>query len=593
MRLERDADETELFVRGFFSSRKERVDALQKKLNECRRTMTHAFLIDVKEDTVTLLKAVDAIWTQELTKEERERLEKLVGPEGSQFKGKTRCLPDTRTKVLEGIDSWIHDNGKCSRLFWLHGVAGCGKSAVAASACHMLGSKLSGSFFCKRDQDARRNPVRLVWSIAFALSKLNPSFRNALLSELRDPEVFVSMDLASQFERVLAIPLKSTEPTGASAPMVVVIDALDECEDNDDVAHRLSEITRLAPWLLLLVTSRSMPGIAHAFAELGDVETDMDLYSFDAIDDIRALILKELEPGGQLWDVKEIVAGRIDEFANGSQGLFIWIKIVIKFIAENDDTKIEVLQKLLASSFYANAEGALDELYRTVITVASERSARKETVKWILALVLSTSRTSPLSVRAIHALLPPWISIPLTAFENILKRMSAIFIISKDGVIVVHTSVLDFIGNAMRIREEYFLPLGEVENSMALGCFEIMKNGTRNALRQLDCPPSGLRFNMCGFETSHLENSQVLDLDKRVAENVSAELQYSCIYWFDHLAYILGESSPSDGETVSLISDFFESTFSLLWLEALSVIGMMSAAPEILRHVQASRSPVS
>ena len=406
--------------------------------------------------------------------------------------------------------------------------------------------------------------------------------------------MFDNTDLATQFERVISRPLKAAPPMVVSSSVVVVIDALDECDDHDAVARHLSLIMKHVSCLLFIVTSRHLPGIAHELSKQSVFLEKRDLHSYSALHDIRALIMKELERDGQLWDIKEFLIGQVEVLVRASQGLFIWIKTIIKFIAENDDAKVDVLEKLLASSSHADAESALDELYRTVIEIASEKLNRRKTVKVILAIVLSSSRTSSLSPRALHAFLPPSISIPYRTFEYILNRLGAIFIISDDGVTVVHTSVLDFISNEMRIGEDFFMPLEKVERSMAAGCFEIMKNGTRNAKRQMQQSPSGLRFNICGLETSCSANGEVSGLDKRVAQHVSKELQYSCVHWFAHLGRARGGlSSPCGKDIATLLSAFLESTQSLFWLETLGLLGAFPVGREVLIGIQASTLPVS
>jgi adenylylsulfate kinase-like enzyme len=44
-----------------------------------------------------------------------------------------RCLPNTRTELLENITKWANDNGG-KPIFWLSGMAGTGKSTIAAMA---------------------------------------------------------------------------------------------------------------------------------------------------------------------------------------------------------------------------------------------------------------------------------------------------------------------------------------------------------------------------------------------------------------------------------------------------------------------------
>lgn len=556
-------------------------------------------LTEIKAGVGALNTAVSTIQGQESTKEEQALLATLVPPEASLFIGKPACLPGTRETVVDEIRAWVHDSRRLSRLFWLYGVAGCGKSTVAATVCARLEAILAGSFFCKRDHDDRRNPVRLIRSIAFFLAKTNSSFRKALIRELSDPEASVNVDLTSQFEQFVAKPLRALGPSIVSDPAVIVIDALDECEDSEEVSRLLSIAVQLGSWLHLIVTSRSLPGIARSFSKLGSLIKEHDLFTDTAFEDIRKLIQKELEEGGRLGDIKEFIECRIGVLLNKTQGLFIWIETVIRFIATLGETKLDVVDDLLGSESHAQAEGALDDLYRAVIQTASEETQSRSTVKMIIALVRATSMTSPLTAEGLHAFLPSHLNIAFRTFEDILGRMSAVFILSAEGIVVAHTSMLDFIGNEDRCGKECFTPLDEVERIMATGCFEIMDRGTRNARRQMNRPPSGLRFNMCGFDTSYLPNSEVQDSHERIAGNISAELHYSCLRWMDHLRSFLGEcSSPGlqaelELDLVNMLAGFLETRRSLFWLELLSLTGNLANGRQILISIMLqSKSPV-
>ena len=77
-------------------------------------------------------------------------------------------------------------------------------------------------------------------------------------------------------------------------------------------------------------------------------------------------------------------------------------------------------------------------------------------------------------------------TITFSTFELTLRRLGAIFIIHEDGVVVIHTSVLDFIGDKEQCGEKMYESPEEFEWDMTSGCFEIMAQGTRNAKRQMD-----------------------------------------------------------------------------------------------------------
>ena len=192
---------------------------MRRQLNKHKTVITQAFILEIKGDVGEIKRSVNAAEAREtmreareMTKEERELLASLTPPDASLFTGKPSCLPGTRESVLAKIHAWVHDTSTGSRFFLLHGKAGCGKSTVAASICSSLADRLAGSFFCKRDQVDRRNPVKLVWSLSFFIAHADPSFRGALLNELRKPDVFVNKDLVSQFGRLIAKPMEVARP---------------------------------------------------------------------------------------------------------------------------------------------------------------------------------------------------------------------------------------------------------------------------------------------------------------------------------------------------------------------------------------------
>ncbi|KAJ7910301.1 hypothetical protein B0H13DRAFT_1472512, partial [Mycena leptocephala] len=46
-----------------------------------------------------------------------------------------RCHPETRTSMLQELNAWSSQHNPETRILWLHGPAGAGKSAIAQSFC--------------------------------------------------------------------------------------------------------------------------------------------------------------------------------------------------------------------------------------------------------------------------------------------------------------------------------------------------------------------------------------------------------------------------------------------------------------------------
>jgi len=84
---------------------------------------------------------------------------------------------------------------------------------------------------------------------------------------------------------------------------------------------------------------------------------------------------------------------------------------------------------------------------------------------------------------------------------------------------------------------------------MALSCLQVMR--------------TGLRFNICQLETSHIRNVDVPDLASRIEKFIPAHLSYSCRFWSDHL-----QTVKFDVEVMESVKDFLRNGL-LYWLEVL------------------------
>ena len=66
------------------------------------------------------------------------------------------CMTGTRREILSDLENWLNDD-QDKRVFWLNGLAGTGKSAIAQTFAEtsFVSGKLGASFFCSRDFENR------------------------------------------------------------------------------------------------------------------------------------------------------------------------------------------------------------------------------------------------------------------------------------------------------------------------------------------------------------------------------------------------------------------------------------------------------
>jgi len=91
-----------------------------------------------------------------------------------------------------------------------------------------------------------------------------------------------------------------------------------------------------------------------------------------------------------------------------------------------------------------------------------------------------------------------------------------------------------------------------------------------------------LRFNICGLKDSRLANAEIEDLPSRIIENISDSLQYSSLYWSNHLCSTPDNHDPRVWDS---LKEFFEGPCPLFWIKVLSIMGMVPIGTPSIRSV--------
>ncbi|KAG8700709.1 hypothetical protein FRC09_005805, partial [Ceratobasidium sp. 395] len=157
------------------------------------------------------------------------------------------CMHNTRVAVLQELRDWVH-YGRSQNILWLNGTAGTGKTTIAYSLCELLenSGRLSANFFCSRIHPSCREVKQIVPSIVHQLALQSRPFRCALSHALsQDPGVF-ERPVDEQSEILMYIPLQKVAHTFNADP-VIVIDALDQCNDIEAIYRTLDAILKHAP----------------------------------------------------------------------------------------------------------------------------------------------------------------------------------------------------------------------------------------------------------------------------------------------------------------------------------------------------------
>src|SRR4051794_24099533 len=146
--------------------------------------------------------------------------------------GESGCLGETRVDLLRDVNGWMKSEDS-PWMFVLQGLAGTGKSTIAHTVCKMAEKHgwLGASFFFSRNEASSSNPFLVFPTIAYQLARQYPDYERCLNAILKkDPDV-VGLNLEVQLEKLVIEPFHMAADGMGSSPVVVVIDALDECSN--------------------------------------------------------------------------------------------------------------------------------------------------------------------------------------------------------------------------------------------------------------------------------------------------------------------------------------------------------------------------
>ena len=87
-----------------------------------------------------------------------------------------------REWLTTAVEKWRTDATRDSRLFWIVGAPGVGKSAFVAQLTHFGPERVVAAQFCEWDKPDHRNANRVVRSLAFQLATRFPDYRKLLLT---------------------------------------------------------------------------------------------------------------------------------------------------------------------------------------------------------------------------------------------------------------------------------------------------------------------------------------------------------------------------------------------------------------------------
>ena len=457
-------------------------------------------------------------------------------------------------------------------MFWLNGLAGTGKSTIAQTVSErtFADGRLGASFFCSRDFEDRSDLQFIFPTLAFQLAHKYLKFRSALVPLLQsDPDV-VHESLYNQMRKLIIKPLRS-----ANVSTVIVIDALDECTDDEPQSAILSVIGRLVediPKVKFFITGRPEPRITSGFRlellrPLTDVFILHDVHPSLINSDIRLFLIHELSELARRrridgWPTNE----HIDLLCRRAAGLFVYAVATVKFLDSKThlpEQQLDVIVNLPECTVPEgktrfNPKATLDSLYTSILQMAFSEEDPEVDSKVRLtigAVILLVNPLPPSGIAEIIGLNPG----EVTLFLALVQSLLAVDEDLNQPVEPFHKSFPDFITDPSRCLDtRFYISPGSLHLEFARSCLRLMNDGLERNLLSLP---------------NYALNSKVEDLEARIKDRISVALEYACRSWHNHLTRAAGDVASVISDLHSFLGEKF-----LAWLEVVSVLGAVRGA---------------
>jgi len=487
---------------------------------------------------------------------------------------------------------WARNPGG-RNVFWLNGLAGTGKSTIARSFSEVAAKEgiLGASFFCSQDHVDQKKLKNIFPTLAYQLAHHSPHFRSHIIPIIKDNPIIAHTSLITQLKELLVNPLSSTKIT-----CIIVIDALDECIDNEPssaILPILGESVKQLPLVKFFITGRPEPWIRDGFhlsllkpvtqifllheVDLTSVNKDIQLYLTERLTTIAAqrsdLKLPSPWPHGD----------EIEALTSKSSGLFIFAATMVRFIESGHQELNKHLQLLSkADSTVYEGRTAIDSLYSQVLLHAFsnvQNPEELEDIRYILGAIALAF--NPLSQRELSKIL----DIPVSLISTTLHHLHSVILIPSDEsekIHILHKSFSDFLQDNQRCTDSKFYINPEIHHTgMAGNCLALARGLNRNAC---SLPP-------------FIMNQDIQDpLPQLLEDNIGGAIRYAYTYWARHLML------SSTSELSDLIIDLAISMLQNIppWIEVMSlenqlgeVICSMNSLLNWLEKVSCSPLPLN
>ncbi|KAL5526090.1 hypothetical protein ACEPAG_7428 [Sanghuangporus baumii] len=487
----------------------------------------------------------------------QQQLEVLLDPSKSDHSSvskRPRCLGGTRQEYLDPIMEFLFAETS-PNILWLTGAAGSGKSTIAVTAFEKCGAKKCSPAYMFFERE-KSDPSSVIRTIACMLASHYPSVAPHIFDALESNKTICAIAIKNQFEKLLLEPLQAF-PNSVKGPIVIVLDALDECgsvEQRRELLQMLKTgFTELPSKVRVLVTSRPEGDMMEGLPRNDRIRhIELDHTTEGSRHDVDLFIQQEMAKALG----KQVSKGNLRVLCDAADGLFIWASTAVKMVQGAVKPR-RSLEKLVNDIRSVGSNG-IDSLYATVLKgsgIWDDNSDSKDEGMAVLGIILVAKEAMTGTV------IESFLGLEEDTVDSVLRRLRSVVSYEPGKPIRLHhASFADYLLSSQSSGDEAW-HVDEVVQKQAVTerCFDIMAKE--------------LHFNMCDLESSFVLNRDIPDLQTRIANNIRPELDYACRFWGVHLCE-LSKSDVSTGLKDRMKT--FGNEHLLYWFEVLSMTGQFN-----------------
>ncbi|KFY68440.1 hypothetical protein V496_01062 [Pseudogymnoascus sp. VKM F-4515 (FW-2607)] len=506
------------------------VDGIMKKLGHCKDNIS--FSLQVEQEA------------QILDTHQKIVLDKLPSADNAEFDShdeehNARCYQGTRVELLRQIDTWA-SNRSSERIFWLNGMAGTGKSTISRTVAQTFADKgdLGASFFFKRGEGDRGHAGMFITTVATQLIQKLPSLAPHVQDAIEADPGISKKALKQQFNALVLQPLGKIRTHPQSSSIVIVIDALDECDREEDVRtiirlfSQVKHITSIQ--IKFFLTSRPELPIRLGFEDICGKYEGLALHQVPKAiikEDISAFLEHQLAIIREDYN-KSVTRNRqlpahwpghtaIQSLVGMAIPLFIFATTVCRFINDRKcgqpkDQLAKVLKyetRSQASKLDATYLPVLDQLL-VGVTISERRALVEEFLQVIGSIIILAS---PLSAASLDRLL----GVPEGTVDSRTDLLHSVLSVPSrpdHPIRLLHLSFRDFlVDTEKRETNPFWVDEKDGHNKLVTRCLKLLSTS------------ENLKKDICNLRTPERPRA---DVDKQTIDShLPSDIQYACQYW--------------------------------------------------------------